>query len=71
MENHRSTDEEIIKELRSLATSFEEYRAETKPMLDAWNAANKAGSFVMWISKVMLAVGVIVGVFYSASHLPK
>jgi hypothetical protein len=71
MEDHRHTDEDIIKELRALARSFEEYRTQTQPMLDAWNAANKTGSFIMYLSKIILSIGVIMGVIFGATHIPK
>lgn len=43
-----------------------EWKETVQPVIDAYLVANKVGSFVQWISKVILAIGVIVGVlFYS------
>lgn len=43
-----------------------EWKETVQPVIDAYLVANKVGSFVQWMSKVILAIGVIVGVlFYS------
>ena len=42
----------------------EDWKSTVQPVVDAYMTANRIGSFVQWISKVILAVGVIVGVLF-------
>lgn len=41
-----------------------EWKETVQPVIDAYTTVNKVGSFVQWISKVILAIGVIVGVLF-------
>lgn len=43
-----------------------EWKQTVQPIIDAYDAANRVGNFVQWVSKVILAIGVIVGtIFYT------
>ncbi len=42
------------------------WKETVQPVVDAYQTVNSVGTFVQWFSKVILAIGVIVGmIFYS------
>lgn len=43
-------------------------REEIKPVVDAYSTANKVGTFVEWLSKKILAIGIILGIIITALH---
>jgi hypothetical protein len=43
-----------------------EWKETVQPVIEAYQAVNNIGTFVQWFSKVILAIGVIVGmIFYT------
>lgn len=64
-------DIEILREVRELAKAFKEYQETMSPILEAYQTANNVGDAVIWVSKVILAMGVVVGMVWAALHLPK
>ncbi len=58
--------EEYIQRDEQWKTEDNEWKKTVQPVVDAYLTANRIGDFVQWISKVIVAVGVIIGVlFYS------
>lgn len=53
----------------ALSKDFKEHKDEMQPILDAYKAANRVGAFVIWLSKIILALGIIVGVIFTASKV--
>lgn len=43
-------------------------REEIKPVVEAYSTANKVGTFVEWLSKKILAIGIIGGAIATAIH---
>ncbi len=56
-EIHKTVNAKIDK----MSESFDDHKKEMQPILDAYKATNTLGRITIWISKVMLAMGVIVG----------
>lgn len=38
-----------------------DWKLTVQPVIDAYDTANRAGDFIQWISKIILAIGVIIG----------
>lgn len=41
-----------------------EWKTTVQPIIEAYDAANRVGNFIQWISKVILALGVIIGTIF-------
>lgn len=41
-----------------------EWKKLVQPIIDAYDTANRMGNFVQWVSKVILALGVIIGTIF-------
>lgn len=68
MEDHKANDAVLLEKIDQLGKEIETLREEVKPFLDAYNAIEKTSTFVVWLSKVILAVGVIVGLIIGTKH---
>lgn len=55
-------------ESKELRKELKELREEIKPVVDAYSTANKVGTFVEWLSKKILAIGIIGGAIATAIH---
>ena len=49
-----------------LKESFDNHVEEVKPIVSAYKGANTLGKFIIWLSKIALAVGIVVGAFIGA-----
>ena len=50
----------------ALATSFNTHQEAMQPVLDAYTTANKAGTFIVWLSKLLTSIGIILGMIIAA-----
>lgn len=67
----RAMDEKLSKHIEKLDEHLENddlWKQSVQPIIDAWTVTNKAGTFVEWLSKKILAIGVIAGVIATAIH---
>lgn len=46
-----------------------EWKETVEPIIKAYSTANNVGDFAIWISKIILAVGIIVGVFMGINKI--
>ena len=51
---------DVIDKIDELSANFERLMTEIQPVLDAYRTADNAGKFIVWFSKIIVAVGVIV-----------
>ncbi len=72
LHDHITIEESKFDELKSILMlqndEMKKLREEIKPVVDAYSTANKVGTFVEWVSKKILAVGIIAGVIAAAIH---
>ena len=40
---------------------FIEHREKMDPIYEAYTSANNTGTFIVWLSKIILAIGIIIG----------
>ena len=66
IENNRFL--ELKKILLDQNDEMKKLREEIKPVVDAYSTANKMGTFVEWLSKKILAIGIIAGIIITALH---
>lgn len=78
-------DTELVKQIQSLQMSVSELHnkvgsiekkmdlreLEMKPMYEAYSSAKNTGEFIIWVSKIIIAFGVIVGLIIGATKFWK
>lgn len=53
----------------ALSKDFREHKEEMQPILDAYKTAGNIGNFVVWVAKVIMAIGVIGAFIFGATKL--
>ena len=54
-------DVKVNGKIDKLTEKVDMHREELQPILDAYKSANTVGNGAVWLSKVMLAIGAIIG----------
>lgn len=72
LHDHIQIEEDTFKDIKKILLEQNEemkkLREEIKPVVDAYSTANKVGTFVEWLSKKILAIGIIGGAIAAAIH---
>lgn len=68
MDEHKTNDAVLLEKIEQLGKEVEALREEVKPFLDAYNAIEKTSTFVVWLSKLIVAVGIIIGLIIGSKH---
>ena len=69
MEEHKTNDQILLEKITELQRDFSEFKEEMKPLTDAYSAAKNTGDFITWMSKIILAIGVIIGAVIGYTHI--
>lgn len=66
---HENNDQILLEKITELQRDVAELKTELKPITDAYNAAKNTGDFVTWISKVILALGIVIATIFGIKHI--
>lgn len=72
----RATEKYVNGKIRNLDKKIDEYiekdlewKETVKPVIDAYTTVGKVSIFIQWLSKLIIAVGVVIGTFLGLNKL--